>query len=119
MSAFVVYHKESTLYLYVRKPSGCTVTSYKSESAAKAALTRADRDGKLGEHVEIEKTAPWKRTVTPYEKADFAIAEYVDFAENIEKKVVRKNLLSGKDMAPMSVNTPACCDPSTETYHCM
>lgn len=112
---FVVYHKESTRYLYVRKPNGCTVTSYKSESAAKAALTRADRDGKLGEDVDIEKVAPWKRTVTPYVKADFAISEAVDFAQNIEKSVTVKNLMSGKDVVE-TVNTPYYMSVSSNTY---
>ncbi len=75
--------------------------TYDGEPAAKAALTRAVKDGRVET------------------RDDYAITNYDNFVFNIEHKVVRKNLLSGKDMAPMSVNTPACCDPSTETYHCM
>ena len=98
---FVVYNKETTIYMpeaYNRRYGSHT---YATEGAAKAALTRAYNDERVNN------------------KDDYAIAEYFDFAENIEKKVVKKNLLSGKDMPPMSVNTPACVDPSTETYHCM
>ena len=112
---YVVYHKESTRYLYVRKPNGCTVTSYKTEGAAKAALTRAERDGKLGEHTEIEKVAPWKRTVTPYVKEDYAIAEAVDFAQNIEKTCMVTNLMSGKEVEE-TVNTPYYMSVSSNTY---
>jgi hypothetical protein len=51
-------------------------------------------------------------------KSDFAIAEINHFYANIEKKETKRNMMSGKEFT-QGVNTPLCCDPSSETYWSM
>jgi hypothetical protein len=51
-------------------------------------------------------------------KSKYAIAEINDFHANIEKTETKINLMSGKEFT-QSVNTPLCCDPSSETYWSM
>lgn len=41
-----------------------------------------------------------------------------EYNKNHRKTRTVVNLLSGKEVE-IDINTPACCDPSTETYHCM
>jgi hypothetical protein len=93
--AYVVYNKETTRTLYVKGKE-----YYATEAAAKAALTRAWKKGKI-EH-----------------RYNWDVAEVGYFRANIEKIKVVKNLMSGKDVR-ISVNTPRCCDPSSETYWSM
>lgn len=50
--------------------------------------------------------------------ATHRIVETSIFHAQIEKFVEKTNLLSGKKFV-QRVNTPASCDPSTETYHSM
>ena len=50
--------------------------------------------------------------------ADWAVAEYNDYYNNIVKTKKVKSLMSGKEVE-ISVNTPLCCDPSSETYWSM
>ena len=66
--------------------------SYKTRAAAKAAMTRNKLD-----------------------QTKWHIAESVMFAELVSKKVVRVNLMSGKEYVE-DVNTPLCCSPASETY---
>ena len=74
--------------------------SYSTERAAKAALTRAFRDG-----------------ILEGKKEDYAIADSVVFRESIEKQVERTNIMSGeKFMEP--INTPYYLSASSETYWC-
>jgi hypothetical protein len=61
-------------------------------------------------------TAAFTRQGLSYDEC--AIAETEDFTKNIEKEEIRYNLLTRKPFS-IKVNTPACCDPSTETYHSM
>ena len=123
--SYVIYNKETTYILQAPSRSvGCYVERYKSEGAAKAALTRLANKGKLRKnHTYVTKVAPngmefksWEHT--PYEKNDFAIAELSDFRNNIEKVIVQTNLMSGEDFE-QPVNTPLSCDPSSETYWSM
>ena len=115
--AHVIYNKKTTVILQARARSvGCYITSYKTESAAKAALTRLDKKGLLG--VAPNLTGDFNAVRTPYVKSDFAIADAVEFRANIEKTVTRKNLMSGQDYEE-TVNTPACISPSSETYWSM
>ena len=91
---YVVYHTETTVFLPVDRKY------YASSSSAKAALTRAVKNGVIAN------------------KDDYAIAEEDVFHNTIEKtKVVRS--LGGKKRVELRVNTPHCCDPSTETYWSM
>ena len=70
---------------------------YKSLPAAKAALTVMLDKGMLNSD-------------------DFyAIANAVEFAKHIEKTKKVRNLMSGT-IIEIPVNTPRCCDPSTELY---
>jgi hypothetical protein len=118
---YVIYEIESTYILKARARSvGCYVTSYKTEGAAKAALTRLEKKGLLGEKVVQKPTAEnnWERKTVPMTKAEFAIAEAVEFREKIEKKVVRKNLMSGEEFEE-ALNTPNYCSPASEAYWSM
>ena len=90
--SFVIYDIVSTR---IFTPKGSYKKTYESLSAAKAAMTR----NKLSKDV-------------------YAIADYKDFTDYIEERVTRKHLLTGKEFT-IPINTPACCDPSTETYHSM
>lgn len=104
--SFVIFHKETTCYLRVyRNRYWQDASFYATEQAAKAGLTRA------------VKWSTQKPGRTVINKDDYAILPHDEFAK-IEKTEVKYNLLSGKAFT-QSVNTPACCDPSTETYHSM
>lgn len=95
---FVVYEKESTLYLG-HYSKGARGKSYESEAAAKAALTRAS-----------------KGDVTLI-KDNFAVAEYSVFCKTIEKTVTKRNCVSGQEFTqPANTAYP---DPSHEGYHQM
>jgi hypothetical protein len=99
--SYVIYHKETTRLFYIRARSvGCYTDSWKTAGACKATLTRE------------EKKNP------EFNRDDYAIAEKADFHANIEKSITKRNPFTGKDIT-MPINTPACCDPTTETYHSM
>ena len=107
--SYVIYNKETTKTLLAPAQSvGCYIEFYKTESAAKAALTRLDKKGKLGYEYDTER---------PFVKADFAIAETSDFRANIEKMVTRKNAMTGKEFQE-PINTPFSSSPSSENYWC-
>ena len=123
--SYVIYNKETTVTLLAPAQSvGCYVYNYKTESAAKAALTRLDKKGMLGDKIETANVdlpnglTKFGRTVTPYVKADFAIADAVEFQKNIEKTVTRINAMSGKEYQE-SINTPNCVSPASEAYWSM
>jgi len=116
---YVIYHKETTRYLLdPRKHSLMAKKSYKTERAAKAALTRLV--AVYAARAERNKDSFNSHLYAGIDRNDYAIAEINDFKQNIEKSVTKKNLLNpnGKGFK-ISVNTPSCCDPSTETYHSM
>lgn len=71
---------------------------YKTQAAAKAAITRAAALGRF-------------RAVPQM----FAVAEKGDFHANIEKREERTNLMTGKKFWARVNDNPA-CDPSSETY---
>ena len=92
--SYVIYHKETTvIFPDYRK-------SYATERAAKSALTKAATSNKIAD------------------KSKYGIANTVDFRDNIEKHVTRKNLMSGKEI-DVAVNTPTYMDPSCESYWSM
>ncbi len=97
---YVVYHKETTIVPKIKKPHYIT-QSFETERAAKAALTRADRDGKLA-----------------HPKDEYAIADGVDFRENIEKFVERRNMMTGEKFMER-INTPGYMSTSSEAYWSM
>jgi len=94
--SYVVYNLETTRVPdFAWKHSG--IKYYATLGAAKAALTRAA--GRIN-------------------KADYGIADSVDFHNSIEKTIIKRNLMSGKEYQE-PVNTPLCCSPSSETYWSM
>lgn len=101
--SYVVYHKHDTYYLknHMDKGTYKMKTSWATERAAKAGLTRA-----------LKKNPNLK-------KEDFEIAESAHFHNKIEKTRTVRNLLNPERPFRIKVNTPASCDPSTETYHSM
>lgn len=96
---YVAYHKDTTRYLCRHPNTKTNKEAFESQGAAKAAITREARRGAIN-------------------AADFLVANNVDFYNNIEKKEIVRNLMSGKDVE-QRVNTPLCCDPSSETYWSM
>jgi len=94
--AYVIYNKETTKIIKERQFSK---SQYLTEAAAKAAITRFTKKGMI---------------VT----GECAIADYIDFTNNIEAKVKRVNMMSGKEYYE-SVNTPSYCSPSSESYWSM
>lgn len=55
--------------------------------------------------------------LTRLDPPDFEIEIIEDAEPAVPTKMV-KNILSGR-MVEIPVDTPRCCDPSTELYHCM
>ena len=103
--AYVIYRKDTSALVSTLRDR-----RYKTLSAAKAALTRfntawAKTRGLLGN----EPDAPYFTC---------AIAEVNYYYENIERQVVRTNMMSGAEYTE-SVNTPLCCSPASETYWSM
>ena len=99
---FVIYHKDTTRFLRILKNRYWEDAKYfATEAAAKACLTRLKKSGKFHRLDNLD---------------DFLIADSDTFYNTIEKTEVVHNLLSGKPVT-QSVNTPLCCDPSSETYH--
>jgi hypothetical protein len=92
---FVLFHVESTKIVRVIRNGYWQDAKFATEGAAKAAATRLSKAGKLVLN-------------------DHAVMDVAEFAK-IEKTEVVQNLMSGKDVV-QSVNTPLCCDPSSETY---
>lgn len=77
-------------------------TLYHTASAAKAAKTRMERD--------------WPTIFTP--GVEYGIADLETYHNEIEQTETVHNLMSGKPVE-QSVNTPRCCDPSSELYWSM
>lgn len=96
MASFVIYNKENTRIVKERAYSH---QYYATEAAAKAAVTRFVKKG-ICKRDEVE------------------IADAGHFFDFIEKTEIVTNLMSGKQVR-QSVNTPRCCDPSTELYWSM
>ena len=95
---YLIYEKESTRIVRIMRQNFWQDAQYKSEGAAKAGFSRLAKQGKVAH-------------------ATHAILEAAEFRK-IEKTETKRNLLSGKEFT-QSVNTPLCCDPSTDTYWSM
>lgn len=96
---YVVYHKDTTRRLDRQPRTKTKKEYYVGESAAKSALTREVKRGAVVAE-------------------DFLIAEMHEFYRNIEKTVIRENLMGGKEFTE-SVNTPNFMSPSSEAYWSM
>jgi hypothetical protein len=94
--SFVIYHKESTRYL----DSLGGKRFHGSTTAAKRMLTLM---AKADESIS---------------KDDYAIADSIEFHNDIEKMVTRVNLMSRKEYEERA-NTPIYCSPAFESYWSM
>ena len=99
MMSYIAYRKSDSRRLD-RIFNSVHAEFYQSESAAKAAITRVC-NAQVGR-----------------DTFDYAVAESDYFYRTIEMTEVVQNLMSGRDVI-QSVNTPRCCDPSTELYWSM
>jgi hypothetical protein len=98
--AFIIYNKKTTLA--VKKCISYRafyVHEFATEQGAKSYLTR-------------------KVNAKGWNRDDYAIADSNTFYSEIEKKETVINMMSGKPVE-QGVNTPLCCDVSSETYWCM
>lgn len=93
---------------------------YKTQSAAKAAITRASK-----KYQELAGTVPAGRLAKMEDyRIDkdpqfiYAVAEIKYYQANLEKFVERTDFMSGKKFME-SVNTPHYCSPSSEAYWSM
>ena len=135
--SYVIYNKETTILFDSKR--------HKTAGAAKAALTRAEKKAArwaevdahyqtLGEGLRFSEIADkmeaagfTKREAynarsagerAVFNRDDYAIADAVDFRDNIEKIVTRRNLMSGEEYEER-INTPRYCSPSSEAYWSM
>ena len=108
--SYVIYEKSSTMIMGKPDRNGVTRPdhrkSYKTLGAAEAALTR------------ICKAEGLLQTDPNYGRYRYAIAARAYFHQNIEKKVAKRNMMTGKEYSE-SVNTPVHMSPSSETYWSM
>jgi hypothetical protein len=102
---FVVYHKQTT-QIVGKDLQPDHRKSYKSHSAALAAITRAANKAGI---LEVDPMHP---------KFVYGVARKEGFHQTIEKKVVRTNMMTGEDYSE-TVNTPIYMSPSSETYWSM
>jgi hypothetical protein len=101
--SFVVYHKDTTRFLRNHPKVKTDRTSFTTKAAARAALTREVNGGAV-------------------KREDFLIADGFEFWASIEKKeTVTMHGNGTKPTAPyqISINTPMCMDPRSETYWSM
>ena len=103
----MIYNKKTSAIVEVTRYRPYKVTSsYKSMSAAKAALTRMSK--KYMEDFS-------KYCITKDPQFIYGIAESEYYYANIEQQVERVNMMTGKKYWE-SVNTPRYCSPSSEAY---
>jgi hypothetical protein len=99
--AYVIYDKASTK---LKGKAG----GYKTSAAAARALTLMEKARRAsGDHDPANHC-----------KVRFAIADDAYFYGHIEKRVMKTNLMTGKQYME-SVNTPLACSPASETYWSM
>ena len=93
--SFIIYNIETTRYLDGKDKL------HNTESAAKRYLTLAVKNG-----------------AGILKRDEYAIADAIDFHNDIEKLVTRTNLMSQLKYQER-VNTPISCSPASETYWSM
>jgi hypothetical protein len=97
---YVIYDLATSATVEIRRKNSYAKTvSYKTMSAAKAALTRMSKD----KCIDVN---------------DYAIADASYYFANIEKQVTKVNMMTGKEFQE-SINTPHYMSPSSETYWSM
>jgi hypothetical protein len=97
---YIIYNQKTTMLVHgiPGKKRDYTEKSFATMGAAKAFLTRMVKAGAV--------------------RSDYGIADAMTFYNEIEKTETVVNLMSGKPVV-QRVNTPLCCDPSSETYWSM
>jgi hypothetical protein len=103
---FVVYDKETTALIRHATSNGRRTDWYYGIGAAKAAVTRMQKKYLKDNGLMVSNDGPL---------FDYAIADRDYYYKNIEKRVTRKNFMTGEEFQE-SVNTPYYCSPSSETY---
>ena len=98
-----VYDKDTTVI----------VKGYKTRAAAQAAITRAHR-----EYTKTNLYVPGSNAHEEDPLFKWAMADQQYFHMFIEKRVTKRNLMTGAEFT-QTVNTPLSCDPSSETYWSM
>lgn len=99
--SFVIYDVLTTRFVRILRNRYWQDAKYTGLAAAKAGFTRLLKEGKVN-----------------FERHAISEAKY--FHEDIELWEPKRNHISGGGKRFMQpVNTPASCDPSTETYHSM
>ena len=97
---YLIYDRASSAIIETRrKNSYAKTSSYKTMSAAKAALTRMSKDKCI-------------------DVVDYGIAEAEYYYAKIERQVEKTNMMSGKKYME-SINTPGYMSPSSESYWSM
>ncbi len=94
--SYVIYDKSTTVLV----GTSLDPKIFRTERGAKGYLTRLVNRGFC------------------FKRENYAITDMVTFHTQIETWVTKKNLLSGKEFR-QPLNTPICCDPSSETYWSM
>ena len=116
---YIVYNIETTRSLFWQSYGG--VKLFKTEGSAKAAITREIKklDKKNDEYEAYKRGEGDQRWMNrPSERInreDYAIAECIEFRNNIEKQEPVANLMNGK-VVMESVNTPNFLSVGSETY---
>lgn len=105
---YVLYRKSDTFA--VRKDYG-GIKYFATAGAAKSYLTRKAKKAEAAFRANKPKWH-WEDFLN---KADWAVAERDEFHSKIERAVVRKNLLTGKEFTE-SFNTPNFLSPASEAY---
>jgi hypothetical protein len=102
--SYVVYDSETKRILFTSP----------TEGGVKTKLTCArKREAKRNDRVKNDR---WSKPDNRFANCKVSTLEF--YNANVRTTKVVRNLLSGKEVV-IDVNTPACCDPSTETYWSM
>lgn len=111
MTTFVTYNTETKLI----------VRTSDSERGAKTSLTNSKKRFNKMVQRRIDEGSWSQSALKSYSYRNpekFAIVTLDWYNANVRSTKKVKNLLSGKEIE-IDINTPACCDPSTETYWSM
>lgn len=114
--SYVIYNK-STDNKIVTNPR-TRISSYKTISAAKAAITRMSKryQERAGSQSRFTRFEEYQLNKDP--QFIYGVAEFEHYRENLERFAEKTNVMTG-DKFVESVNTPHYMSPSSETYWSM
>lgn len=114
--SYVIYSKATTEIIQNYRTRKST---YKTMSSARAAITRLSKQYHERAGSEVRNGLRYEEyRLDKDPQFIYGIAESEHYAENIERKVERVNLMTGEKYLE-SINTPNHCSPSSETYWSM